>query len=218
LSPEKKLKKYKALLQIDKEPSKKQQADEKPMYSAVKRFMDLCIVLIALTILSPILLLEAIAIKLTSEGPVFYIQERVGKNGKAFMLYKFRTMIVDAEKHSGPVWSTENDMRVTFIGKILRRTRLDEFPQLLNVLKGDMSIVGPRPERPYFVAKHVELQGDRLSVKPGITGLAQVEGTYHFKPNEKWFFDEFYIHHKSIALDLIIMSKTLWVMVSKRGS
>ena len=144
---------------------------DKQTYFIIKGIIDELIAYIALALLSPLMLLAAALIKLTSNGPVFYSQHRVGRFGRIFNLHKFRTMIVDAEKYSGPVLATENDTRVTPVGRILRRTRIDELPQLLNVIRGEMSIVGPRPERPFFVSQHKELRGDRLSVNPGLTGL-----------------------------------------------
>ncbi|OGF46002.1 MAG: hypothetical protein A2452_02560 [Candidatus Firestonebacteria bacterium RIFOXYC2_FULL_39_67] len=214
------MKPYRNLLGLDKDNKSKWAFvnKDKTAYFAVKRFLDLLISITAFLLLFPFLILIALVIKLTSKGPAFYAQERVGRFGKIFILYKFRSMVADAEKHTGPVWAKHNDDRVTLTGRILRRTRLDELPQIWNVIKGDMSIVGPRPERPFFVKQHKELQGERLSVNPGLTGLAQVEGNYHFKPHEKWFFDEFYIRHRSIALDIIIILKTLWIIVSKKGS
>jgi lipopolysaccharide/colanic/teichoic acid biosynthesis glycosyltransferase len=133
------------------------------------------------------------------------------------MLYKFRTMVHNAEKHTGPVWAARDDDRVTPIGKILRRTRLDELPQLFNVLKGDMSLVGPRPERPYFVKQHKVLQGVRLVVKPGITGLAQVRGQYDLKPEHKLKYDYLYIQKRSLFLNIYILLQTIPVILLKRG-
>jgi len=157
-------------------------------------------------------------IKFTSKGSVTYLQERVGLNGKVFRLYKFRTMIQNAEKDTGPVWAKHNDSRVTGLGRIMRRLRIDEIPQLINVLKGDMSIVGPRPERPYFVHQHKALQGLRLSVKPGLTGLAQVEGYYHTTPRNKLRYDKVYIENRSLTLDVKLMLKTMIVVFTRKGS
>jgi exopolysaccharide biosynthesis polyprenyl glycosylphosphotransferase len=165
----------------------------------------------------PIIILAAILIKLTSKGSIFYKQQRVGKDGKIFTLYKFRTMINDAEKQLGPVWATENDPRVTKIGRFLRDTRLDEFPQLINVLLGQMSLVGPRPERPYFVKRHKVLMEIRLAVRPGLTGLAQVRNTYDLHPNHKIKYDYLYIQRRSLILNLYILAKTIPVMLLKKG-
>ena len=220
MSPHKQLEPYKYLLGLDRKSQDKWDflKQDKAAFFSVKRIIDLSIAVPAFILLSPLLIVITLVIRTTSKGHAIFKQERVGRFGKLFVLYKFRSMVHDAEKHTGPVWAKHDDDRVTLLGKVLRRTRMDELPQFWNVIKGDMSIVGPRPERPFFVKQHKELQGDRLSVNPGLTGLAQVEGTYHFKPHEKWFFDEFYIRHMSVALDIIIIIKTLWIIVSKKGS
>ncbi len=201
---------------------------------------------------SPLILLIAVAIKLDSPGgPVFYRQARVGLNrrsengqgssggngngnggerrcapgyGRLFMLCKFRTMIPDAEKHSGPVWATKNDPRVTRVGHYLRRLRLDEIPQLFNVLAGDMRLIGPRPERPHFVQKlttQIPEYPRRLQVPPGITGLAQVERSYDASVDDvrrKVMYDLFYAEHRSMRLDVKILMKTLDVALRGRGA
>ena len=133
------------------------------------------------------------------------------------MLYKFKTMIDDAEKHTGPVLAVKNDHRVTKIGRFLRDTRIDEIPQLLNVIRGDMSIVGPRPERPYFVKRHKALREIRLAVKPGLTGFAQVRKLYDLHPKHKIKYDYFYIQRRSLLLNLYIITKTIPVIFSKKG-
>jgi lipopolysaccharide/colanic/teichoic acid biosynthesis glycosyltransferase len=165
----------------------------------------------------PIMHIVALLIKIFSHGSVLYKQQRVGRNGKIFTLYKFRTMVNNAEQHTGPVLATEDESRVTSIGRILRRTRLDELPQLFNVLRGDMSLVGPRPERPFFVDKYEELQGTRLSVKPGITGLAQVRSFYNLKPNHKIKYDYLYIQKRSLLLNLSILLQTIPVLFTRKG-
>jgi len=165
----------------------------------------------------PITILTAVLIKLTSKGPVFYKQQRVGKDGEVFTMYKFRTMIKDAEKQLGPVLATENDPRVTKVGRFLRDTRLDEIPQLLNVILGQMSLVGPRPERPYFVKRHKALMEVRLAVRPGLTGLAQVRNAYDLHPNHKIKYDYLYIQRRSLLLNLYILTKTIPVMLLKKG-
>jgi lipopolysaccharide/colanic/teichoic acid biosynthesis glycosyltransferase len=170
-----------------------------------------------LTFALPIMLAVAILIKLTSHGPILYRQERVGKDGKVFTLYKFRTMIDDAEKHVGPVWAVQDDDRITRVGRLLRRIRLDELPQLYNILCGEMSLVGPRPERPYFVARYKVLQGVRLSVKPGLTGLAQVRSVYDLKPAHKVRYDCLYIQRRSLLLNIYILLLTIPVLVARRG-
>jgi len=166
---------------------------------------------------TPIMLVAALLTKIFSPGPILYRQRRIGKNGKLFTLYKLRTMVNNAEEHTGPVWADENDSRVTRIGRILRRTRLDELPQLFNVLRGDMSLVGPRPERPYFVKRYNALQGIRLTVKPGITGLAQIRNGYNLRPEHKLKYDYLYIRKKSLLLNLYILLKTVPIIFSKNG-
>ncbi|UCD83682.1 MAG: sugar transferase, partial [Deltaproteobacteria bacterium] len=151
----------------------------------------------------------------------FFKQERVGKDGKIFPLIKFRSMYQHAEKETGPVLAEKNDHRVTRIGRILRKTRFDEVPQLLNVLKGDMSLVGPRPERPFFVEKFKrEIPGyvERLQVRPGITGFAQVNLTYDISPQDKLRYDLLYIRKHSIPLDLDIILRTIFVMLRRKGA
>jgi len=165
----------------------------------------------------PLMVVSALLVKLTSAGPVLYRQERVGKNGKLFVLYKFRTMIDGAEKDVGPVWAAKDDKRITPLGRILRRTRLDELPQLYNILRGDMSLVGPRPERPYFVRRHKALQGARLAVKPGLTGLAQVRSFYDLKPAHKVKYDYLYIQKRSLLLNVYILLRTIPVLFTKKG-
>jgi len=219
--PQEKLKPYKVLLrETDTGKDKNSLIIKRYNFatSIVKRALDLFLSLFALILLSPLFILIVILIKVTSKGPAIYAQERLGRNGKPFMLYKFRSMVADAEKHTGPVLAKQKDERVTRVGRLLRRTRLDEFPQILNVIKSEMSIVGPRPERDFFVKQHPELQGMRLSVKPGLTGLAQIEGAYHSTPREKWQYDEFYISYMSLTLDILIILKTVWVILSKKGS
>lgn len=187
----------------------------------LKRALDIFISIVGLISVSPILLIISIIIKLYDKGPVFYKQERVTENNKIFNLYKFRTMIVDAEKHTGPVLATEKDPRITPIGRFLRATRIDEIPQLINVLKGDMSIVGPRPERPYFVEKfnkEIEEFKYRVFVKAGITGLAQVLGRYSTDPENKAKFDLLYIKNYSLFLDIKIIFNTFKVMFIKDSS
>jgi lipopolysaccharide/colanic/teichoic acid biosynthesis glycosyltransferase len=170
-----------------------------------------------LLICLPALIIVALLIKLTSSGSVIYKQRRVGRGGKEFTLYKFRTMIDNAEEDTGPIWAAKDDPRVTSIGRILRKTRLDELPQLFNVLRGDMSLVGPRPERPYFVRRHRALQGIRLTVKPGLTGLAQIRKLYDLKPTHKLKYDYLYIRKRSLLLNSYILLKTLPVILSKSG-
>lgn len=184
----------------------------------IKRTLDVAVSLIALIILAIPTLIVMLLVKLDSSGPIFFKQERIGKRGQPFNIYKFRSMVEDAEKHTGPVWTEENDHRITGIGNILRKTSLDEIPQLWCILKGDMSLVGPRPEREFFVQKHTELQNERLLVKPGITGLAQVNGRYHLTIHEKAKYDLFYIRNYSLVLDIKILLKTIIVVLTRQGA
>ena len=186
---------------------------------APKRFLDISTALIGLTLGLPILILIGIMIALESRGSVLYSQERVGRNGRTFRMHKFRSMVVDAERESGPVWASESDPRVTRVGSILRRTHLDELPQLINVLSGEMSIVGPRPERPAMVERLTKLvpgYDERWAVLPGITGLAQVRHVYDQSTKtvkQKLRYDRCYIKRcGSFALDLKIMAATVALM------
>jgi lipopolysaccharide/colanic/teichoic acid biosynthesis glycosyltransferase len=181
------------------------------------RAFDIAGSLLLLILSLPLMFVVAVLIKIFSPGPILYKQERVGKEGKVFTLYKFRTMVNNAEEHIGPVLASKDDSRVTSTGRILRRTRLDELPQLFNVLQGDMSLVGPRPERPFFVNQHRVLQGIRLSVKPGITGLAQIRSYYDLKPNHKIKYDYLYIQKRSLLLNAYILLQTIPVIFTKKG-
>ncbi len=187
----------------------------------VKRVIDVVISLAGLTITSPVLLLVALSVKIYDGGPVFYKQERVTLGNKLFKLYKFRTMIVDAEKKTGPVLAVDKDERITPIGRFLRATRIDEFPQLFNVLKGEMSLVGPRPERLFFVEKfneEIEEFKYRVYVKAGITGLAQILGNYTTNAENKAKYDLLYIRNYSLLLDIIIIFNTIKIMFMKDSS
>ncbi|GIX49609.1 MAG: glycosyl transferase [Candidatus Tectimicrobiota bacterium] len=181
----------------------------------LKRLTDVTLATFGLTVSLPLIGLIALLTKLDSAGPVFFRQERVGENGKIFTLYKFRTMVVDAEKETGPVWAQQHDPRVTRLGRLLRRTGMDELPQLFNVLKGDMSFVGPRPERPHFVAElqeKIPYYAQRLTVKPGITGWAQVRYGYGATLEdavEKLQYDLYYIKNMSFFLDLLVLLSTI---------
>ncbi|MCD6117539.1 sugar transferase [bacterium] len=189
----------------------------------VKRFGDVVFSLLIFIGFLPVWLLVTAAIKIDSRGPLFYKQKRVGMNGKVYTMIKFRSMVHGAEKMTGPVWATWDDKRVTRVGKIMRRTRIDEIPQLLNVIKGDMSWVGPRPERPFFVEKfkkEIPLYARRLRVRPGITGWAQIKGGYdqtieHVK--QKLTYDLFYIENMSLRMDLKIILVTVYVMLKSKG-
>ena len=194
-----------------------------PWEKKVKRLIDILFSLFGLIILSPILILFAFLIKIESAGPVFFKQKRVGRNGRIFTVYKFRSMIQDAERYTGPVWAGKSDPRITRIGRFIRKVRIDEFPQLINVLNGDMSLVGPRPERPYFVDKlkrEYPLYTRRLKVKPGVTGWAQVKGKYDTTiedVKEKLDYDLYYIDNISLRLDFLIMLYTIYVMLRFKG-
>lgn len=187
-----------------------------------KRIFDIVFSVFLLVLYSPLLIISIILIKLTSKGPVFYKQERVGKNEKPFIMYKFRSMVENAEEY-GPEWSGENDPRITGIGKILRKMYIDEIPQLINVLKNEMSIVGPRPERPFFVSKlknEIPYYYKRLSVKPGITGWAQIKHKYDSSledVKEKLQYDFYYIENMSLKLDFKIMINTVIVVLLMKG-
>ena len=178
----------------------------------------------AVVICAPIMLLVAALVKATSAGPALYCQQRVGKNNRIFTLYKFRSMVCDAEAHSGAVWARRNDPRITPVGRWLRRLRLDELPQLFNVLKGDMSIVGPRPERPEFVAeleRRIPYYRQRHCIKPGITGWAQIKHKYGDTIDDaiaKLEYDLYYIKNLAPALDAVIMFHTAKVMLLSRGA
>jgi exopolysaccharide biosynthesis polyprenyl glycosylphosphotransferase len=188
----------------------------------LKRLTDIAASLVLLVAAAPVLLIAAVAIRLTSSGPVLFRQERVGLAGVSFLVLKLRTMREDAEKLSGPVWSTENDPRITPVGRYLRKFRIDELPQLWNVLRGDMSLVGPRPERPVFVKKLSEAiphYAERLLVRPGITGWAQVKAPYAASVADsmlKLQFDLFYTKNLSFPLDLLVLLLTVKTVVFGR--
>jgi len=189
----------------------------------VKRAVDVILASIGLLCAAPLMLLTAMAIRLDSPGPVLYCQDRVGENGREFTLCKFRSMRADAERGT-PVWAKDKDDRVTRVGRFIRLTRLDELPQLWNVLRGDMSFVGPRPERRYFVeqlAAVIPFYRERHVVKPGVTGWAQVRYRYGSSvedAREKLQYDLYYIKHLSIVFDLTIVADTVKVILSRRGA
>jgi exopolysaccharide biosynthesis polyprenyl glycosylphosphotransferase len=192
-----------------------------PFERLVKRGFDIVIASFCLLLLSPLMLAIAAVIALHCPGPVFYLQDRVGRGGKTFRLIKFRTMVPDAERECGETFAQPDDPRVTRLGGVLRRFRLDEVPQFFNVLKGDMSFVGPRPERPGFVRAFSEnLPGynERHKVKPGMTGLAQVRGYYDTAAQNKLRYDLAYIYNYSFSLDLLILLETIKVILIRRGS
>jgi exopolysaccharide biosynthesis polyprenyl glycosylphosphotransferase len=188
---------------------------------SLKRLLDIVVSATALLITWPIMLLVAIAIKLDSSGPILFSQVRTGRDEREFKVYKFRSMRNNAEKSTGPVLATENDPRITKLGNFMRATRLDELPQIFNVLFGDMSIVGPRPERPFFVEQFKEEIPEyfyRHSVKPGITGLAQVYGKYNTTPYNKLVYDLIYIQRCNALTDLVVMLQTVKVLVTKSST
>lgn len=188
-----------------------------------KRLMDIIVSLLILIISSPAIIITAIAIKLDSKGAIFYKQERIGLKEKPFNVYKFRSMVSDAEKKSGPVWSAKNDPRITRVGRIIRKIRIDEVPQMFNVLNGEMSLVGPRPERKYFIdklSKEIPLYKRRLKVRPGVTGWAQVKHKYDETIEDvrtKLNYDLFYIENISIRMDFKILFRTIFVVLFGKG-
>lgn len=190
---------------------------------AAKRIIDIVVSFLMLLFSAPLILATAIAIKLDSDGPVIYKQERSGLNGKVFKVYKFRSMYQDAEKRTGPVWSQKDDPRITKVGRFIRRVRIDELPQIWNVFKGEMSLVGPRPERPFFVeqlAKEIPYYKRRLRVRPGITGWAQVKHKYDESVEDvktKLQFDLFYIENMSLKTDIKILFRTVFVVLFGKG-
>lgn len=190
------------------------------LFNAYQRVMDIVLCLIALIIGIPLMVIFGVLIKIEDNGPAVYKQERVGKGGKCFYLYKLRSMRTDAEKF-GAQWAEKDDPRITKIGKFIRKTRIDEIPQLFNILRGDMGIIGPRPERPMFTVQFdEEIPGfiNRLSVKPGLTGWAQVNGGYEATPAEKLEDDLYYIKNRSFLLDMKIIFKTVGVVLTGHGA
>ncbi len=227
-------------------------ADASSAHESWKRGLDVAFAMIGLTVFSPVILVAAILIKVTSPGPVFYRQERIGINrrrserrhsgdggesdrrrrdrrvlvnfGRPFTIYKFRTMVVDAERGTPPLWAKERDPRITPLGRILRKTRIDELPQFINVIKGDMSIVGPRPERAYFIGRIEKELPEfhlRLHTKPGITGLAQIEVGYTNTEDglrQKLHFDLEYIRNLTLWTDVKILFRTVRVVLTGKGA
>ncbi|MDD3223924.1 MAG: sugar transferase [Clostridium sp.] len=188
---------------------------------AIKRTLDVIVSLIGIILSSPFMIIIAVLIKSSDGGNVFYKQERVTENGRSFNVIKFRSMKMNAEKLSGPVLATDEDPRITKLGKIIRATRMDELPQLFNILNGDMSIVGPRPERPFYVDKFEKEIPDykyRTTVKAGLTGLAQVLGKYNTSPRDKVRYDIIYIKNYSILLDLKLIFQTVKIVFMKEST
>ena len=198
------------------------QARQKKFPALVRTSVHRTAALIGALLALPIIIVTAILIKLESRGPIFYKQERVGKNGRTFVLTKFRSMRVDAEKE-GPVWASKGDDRATRVGRIIRKVRIDEIPQFWNILKGEMSFVGPRPERPHFVAQlaqEIPYYEQRHLIAPGLTGWAQIKYPYGASiedARQKLQYDLFYIKNMSIALDLFIIANTVKTVLMRRG-
>ena len=189
-----------------------------PMQRIIKRTMDIVLCSVAMVVAAPVMLVIAAAIKLEDGGPVFYKQDRMTRHGREFKILKFRSMIVDAEKYAGAVLATGDDPRITKVGKIIRATRLDELPQILNILKGDMSIVGPRPERKVIAEEYYKDLPEfeyRLKVRGGLTGYAQIYGKYNTSPYDKLRLDMMYIENYSLMLDIKLIILTLRIIFSK---
>ncbi len=193
-------------------------------FREVKKALDLSMAGVGIVMATPVIFLAAIVVKIVSPGPVFFKQERMGWGGKRFYIYKLRTMRVDAEKNTGPVWAKEDDPRLIKFGKLIRKLHIDELPQLFNVLKGDMSMVGPRPERPVFVqklSKEILDYRKRMNVKPGITGLAQVWHKYDetiADVRKKVKYDLLYIREMCLMVDVRILLRTILVSAQGKGA
>lgn len=198
--------------------------DQSFLRSSCKSMFDFFVSVAILVVTFPVMLLTALSIYLEDRGPVFYRQERVGKDGRSYMILKFRSMRKDAENGGAPQWASANDSRVTKVGRIIRKLRVDELPQILNVLKGEMSFVGPRPERPYFVqqlCKEVPFYNVRHCIKPGITGMAQVRYQYGASIDDavqKLQYDLYYVKNNSLFLDILILIDTLQVVLLGKGA
>ncbi len=194
------------------------------LYDGTKRALDIAVAAGLLLLTLPVMVVTAILIRLDSPGPVFYTQERTGRDGRPFQLFKFRSMITDAEADGAPRWARHHDSRITRVGAFIRSTRIDELPQLINVLLGSMSMVGPRPERPLFVeqlARAIPFYDCRMMVKPGLTGWAQVNYPYGASvedARQKLAFDLYYLRHRSLLLDLVILVRTVRVVLFREGA
>ena len=189
-----------------------------------KRLLDIFVALTGIIVGLPLWLFVIALIWLEDHGPIIYSQERTGREGRNFKVHKFRSMVPDAESRSGPVWASQNDDRITRVGHVIRKVRIDEVPQLWNVLKGEMSMVGPRPERPFFVKKladEIPLYRLRLHVKPGVTGWAQTKQAYDSSVDdvrEKLKYDLYYIENMSLRFDILILLRTVWVVLAGKGA
>ena len=195
-------------------------AKYKSLYFYPKQVFDMVFSLCAKIIFSPFMLIAAVLIKIDSPGSIFYKQERIGLDGKPFFILKFRTMSEDAEKN-GPQWANENDSRITLVGHYLRKYRIDEIPQFINILRGEMSLIGPRPERLVFIQAFEDDLPEfrnRLQVKPGITGWAQINGGYDLHPKEKLALDCYYISNISLVLDIKIILKTIIICLTGKDA
>ena len=191
------------------------------MYSGFKRFMDVILSVFALIVLSPVMLIVAIIIKFTSPGPVIFVQKRVGKDGKVYDMYKFRSMCVGAEQQEGGVFCTKGDARVTPIGKFIRATSIDELPQLVNIIKGEMSLIGPRPVLTYYPKNWEEYTQEelkRFDVLPGVTGWAAVHGRKTNTIEARFAYDNYYVDNLSFALDLKIFFMTIKSVLTNEGN
>lgn len=195
---------------------------QRPRYERwLKRAIDIVGAFIVAVVTSPAWILSALAIVIESGRPVFYKQTRVGLKQNDFIIYKLRTMRKDAESISGPVLASEEDPRITRVGRFLRRYRIDELPQIINILEGTMSFIGPRPERPVFVAEYIEMipgYAERFNIKPGVTGLAQINGGYATTPRRKLKYDLIYLYHQSVSMDIQVVVETLKVVLTGRGA
>lgn len=194
--------------------------EEYVSYRIYTRTIDLIFASLGLIVAIPFIVVFGLAIKLEDGGPIFFKQERVGKNGKLFNVYKLRSMRMDAEKH-GAQWATKNDPRVLKVGGFIRKVRIDELPQFWNMLKGEMSLIGPRPERPVFIDQFTQEHPEfinRLLAKPGLTGWAQVNGGYDMTPKEKYDWDIYYIQNRNIKMDAYIIFKTVKVVLTGDGA
>lgn len=187
------------------------------MQIAIKGLIDIILSLIVLIVFLPVWIIVAILIKATSKGPIFFLQDRPGYHSKIFKVYKFRTMKPGSEKMVKGQEVMGNDERITSIGKFLRRTKIDEIPQVLNVLKGEMSLVGPRPERVASLEEYDDEISKRLNMKPGITGLAQVSGNIYLTLQDRYIFDVYYVEHYSLWLDIKIIFRTIGVVLFGEG-
>ena len=187
-------------------------------YLRWKRNADIALASTLMVLLAPAILITAAAVKASSPGPAFYMQTRMGRFGHPYRIIKLRSMRTDAERKSGAVWATKRDSRVTLVGRILRKTHLDELPQLWNVLRGEMSMVGPRPEMPFLVEKYAPWERRRLDVKPGVTGLWQVIGRKNLPLHLNMQYDLYYIKNQTFLLDLEILFRTIPAVLKGRGA